>query len=146
MNPLLIASMLSALFTSTLASAADGRYQGTGILEVQGMNSRHCERVLLDVMDDPWGLYIRQFEYECEGVRGEMDPHRFEYRGSDVYFNGERVGQRYPGETRIQLRDPSSGAVLGLNFRDYSFQAVEVVQELSSHSMNQRMRANLTRY
>lgn len=136
-----------SLLTSISAFAADGRYEGSGTLEVAGRAPVRCDRVSLDISEDAYSIYIRNFEFTCDDdTHATMDPRRFEVRGSDIYFNGERVGYRSLGNTNIEIREFGTGVVLGLNFREQYFDTVDVIQELTSPNFAQRMRASLRRY
>ncbi|RZA08666.1 MAG: hypothetical protein EOP11_04155 [Proteobacteria bacterium] len=138
---------LSFAFATAAATAADGRYQGSGTLEVQGRDSVRCDRVSLDISEDAYSIYIRQFEFDCDDqTHASMEPRRFEVRGQDVYSNGERVGFRTPGNTQIEIREYGTGTVLGLNFREDYYNTVDVMQELSAPNFAQRMKASLRRY
>jgi hypothetical protein len=147
MKTLITVGSLSFLFAAAAASAADGRYEGSGTLEVQGREAVRCDRVSLDVSEDAYSIYIRQFEFTCDDdTHASMEPRRFEVRGRDIYFNGERVGYRAPGNTNIEIREYGTGTVLGLNFREDYYNTVDVTQELTAPNFAQRMRASLRRY
>jgi hypothetical protein len=140
-------SLLLAATTATSAFAADGRYEGSGTLEVQGREAVRCDRVSLDVSEDAYSIYIRQFEFTCDDdTHATMEPRRFEVRGRDIYFNNERVGYRAPGNTNIEIREYGTGTVLGLNFREDYYNTVDVTQELTAPNFAQRLRASLRRY
>jgi len=147
MKPLVTLGTLSFLLAATAASAADGRYEGSGTLEVQGREAVRCDRVSLDVSEDAYSIYIRNFEFTCDDdTHATMDPRRFEVRGRDIYLNGERVGYRADGNTSIEIREFGSGTVLGLNFREDYYNTVDVTQELTAPNFAQRLKASLRRY
>lgn len=138
-------ALLTAL-TSASAFAIDGRYEGDGVLEIEGRPTERCERVSLDMSEDSWSVYIRRFEFDCGETHASMDPRRFDVRGRDIYFEGQRVGTREPGATTITIREPGTGVTLGLNFREQYYDTVDVVQELAAPTFNQRMTASLRRF
>jgi hypothetical protein len=142
MKFLTLLAALSAL-TTTSAFAANGYYRGTGIMQIEGRPTERCDHVALDMRDDNWGIEIRRFEFECGETNGSMDPRHFDVRGSDIYLRGQRVGTRTPGNTSIQIQDPQTGVVLGLQFTDQYYDAVDVVQEMAAPGFNQRLSASL---
>lgn len=116
----------SFCLATNVASAASGINSFSGVWSGPGQaimspgdsseKQRACSEIAIHLEQKPQSIELRAGHYLCQDLQAEYSAASFSIDGSDLIWNGKKVGTIYPHEIQITYVDPADNVTFKLSW------------------------------